>query len=282
MLFSLDATLCCGQTFRWEKRSEWWYGIVRDTVFKIRQKKNELEFENTSPSFVNSYFGLNDDLQKIYREICKDNYIKQAIKMSKGLRILHQDPWECLVSYICATYKNIAAIRQMLHELSHRFGEKIRFEGVDFYAFPTSEKLGKTSVTELTQCGLGYRAEYLYSTARTIYIDNFDLKLLRKESYEKAKLELLEFPGVGAKVADCVLLFSLGKLEAFPVDVWIKRVILKYYSEHFPKEFVMRAFCRKSLSKAEYERLNCFGREYFGEYAGYAQEYLYHYERTKQ
>ncbi|MGB9756536.1 MAG: hypothetical protein ACPLVJ_01995, partial [Candidatus Bathyarchaeales archaeon] len=113
------------------------------------------------------------------------------------------------------------------------------------------------------------------------YESRFDFEGLRSMSYEEARKELLGFPGVGLKVADCVLLFSLGKFEAFPVDVWIKRVILKYYAEHFSREFVKKISGKKSLSNAEYEKLNFFGRKYFGEYTGYAQEYLYHYERTR-
>jgi N-glycosylase/DNA lyase len=280
--FDLDATLCCGQTFRWERQGEWWYGVVRDKAFKIRQIGNKLEFENVDANFVKFYFGLDDDLSRICAQICKDKHIKRAVEMFEGLRILHQDPWECLISYICATYKNIAAIRQMLQKLSCKFGERIYFDGQDFYAFPIPEELAKASVAEFLECGLGYRAKYLHATVQAVNAGDFILELLRKEPYEKAKLELQRLSGVGLKAADCILLFSLEKHEAFPVDVWIRRVLLKYYSTHFQKEFITKVLNRKSLTRTEYERLNRFGREYFGEHAGYAQEYLYNYERTKQ
>jgi len=133
----------------------------------------------------------------------------------------------------------------------------------------------------LAECGLGYRTGYVSETAKRVYSGDFDLKKLRKISYEKARRELLNLPGVGLKVADCVSLFSLEKLEAFPVDVWIKRIILKYYSNNFEKKFIKKISLKKSLTRSEYERLSLFGRRYFGEYAGYAQEYLYHYERTQ-
>jgi N-glycosylase/DNA lyase len=128
------------------------------------------------------------------------------------------------------------------------------------------------------ECGLGYRAKYVLETSKRIS-ENNSLERLRKMPYQQAKKELVAFPGVGLKVADCILLFSLGKTEAFPVDVWVKRVILRHYKPHFPEAFVEKISSHNSLSNGEYEKLNEFGRTYFGEYAGYAQEYLYHYER---
>jgi N-glycosylase/DNA lyase len=280
--FDLGFTLCCGQAFRWDKRGEWWCGIVGKHAFKIWQIGNVLEFENIDARFVRTYFGLDDDLLKILSQIRKDTHIMQAIEAFKGLRILRQDPWECLISYICATYKNISAIKQMLSNLSKKFGDKINFDGYDFYTFPTPEMLAKATAEELVKCGLGYRAKYVSETAKMVYENGFEFEGLRKIAYEKAKEELLNFLGVGLKVTDCVLLFSLGKLEAFPVDVWIKRVILRYYASHFPNEFIRKILSKKSLTNSEYERLNLFGRRYFGEHAGYAQEYLYHYERTQR
>src|SRR3989304_1159002 len=141
--FNLDATLCCGQAFRWEKHDGWWYGVVRETPFKIRQISNNLEFENADVEFVKNYFGLHDDLAKILSQITKDKHIRKAVEAFKGLRILRQDPWECLISYICATYKNIAAIEHMLFNLSKRFGEEIHFDGLDFHTFPTPRKLAR-------------------------------------------------------------------------------------------------------------------------------------------
>jgi N-glycosylase/DNA lyase len=130
------------------------------------------------------------------------------------------------------------------------------------------------------ECGLGYRAKYVLETSRRMLENNFSFESLKKMQYQQAKKALVDFPGVGLKVADCVLLFSLGRHQAFPVDVWVKRVILKYYATHFTSAFIKKLSSQKSLSNAEYEKLNEFGRTYFGEYAGYAQEYLYHYERT--
>ncbi|MGQ9530429.1 MAG: DNA-3-methyladenine glycosylase family protein [Candidatus Bathycorpusculaceae bacterium] len=278
--FNLNLTLCCGQAFRWNKQGEWWYGVVEGKVLKIRQIGNELEFENADVDFVKNYFGLYDNLPEILTKISKDKHIKRAVEMFNGLRIIRQNPWECLISYICATYKNISAIKQILLNLSKKFGEETCFDGYKFYTFPTSEKLAKATPEELASCGLGYRVKYVSETAKKVYESCFNFEALRNMTYEEARRELLKFPGVGLKVADCVLLFSLGKLEAFPVDVWIKRVILKYYAKHFPKKFVRKILGKRAVSSSEYEKLSLFGRKYFGEYAGYAQEYLYHYERV--
>jgi N-glycosylase/DNA lyase len=279
--FNLEFTLCCGQAFRWEKRGIWWYGIVNEKVFKVRQAGGELEFENVDEDFVRSYFGLSDNLSYILSQINKDVHIKYAIETFNGLRILRQNHWECLISYICATYKNISAIKQMLFRLSKKFGDTIRFDSYTFYSFPTPERLAKATAQELANCGLGYRAKYVCETAKKVYEEDFEFESLRRMPYEKAREELLKFPGVGLKVADCVMLFALEKLEAFPVDVWIKRVVLRHYAEHFPEEFVKKISSKRSLTTAGYNQLNLFGRKYFGAYAGYAQEYLYHYERVK-
>lgn len=278
-LFNLDATLCCGQVFRWNKKGDWWFGVATDKAFKIRQANSELEFVNADEKFVVYYFGLEDNLRRIRERIARDKHVVKALQAFWGLRIVRQDPWECLISYICATYKSITAIRHMLFNLSKRFGERIVFEGCDYYTFPSPESLAKTTESNLVACGLGYRAKYVLETSKRVSDGDFYLESLRKMPYHQAKKALMSFSGVGPKVADCLLLFSLGRLDAFPVDVWVKRAILNHYAEHFPQEFIKKISHNRSFSNAEYEQLNAFGRSYFGEYAGYAQEYLYHYER---
>lgn len=280
--FNLDVTLCCGQVFRWDKRGEWWYGIVGDQILKVRQTDMTLEFKNVDNAFIRHYFSLDHDLQRINSEIGKDNHVKAALREFWGLRIIRQEPWECLISFICATYKSVAAIKQMLLKLSTKFGEKTVFDGCDFYSFPAPERLARATLKDLESCGLGYRAKYVQDTSKRIHTDEYDLEALRKMPYEQAKKQLCQFLGVGSKVADCVLLFSLDKLDAFPVDVWVKRIITKYYSEQFPDAFVKKLAKQKSFSNSDYKKLNGFGRKYFGEYAGYAQEYLYHYERMNR
>jgi N-glycosylase/DNA lyase len=277
--FDLDVTLCCGQVFRWEKRGEWWFGVVGDRAVKVRQTGEVLEFSGMNEGFVKHYFSLDLDLQQISSEIGKDEHVKAALSEFWGLRIVRQEPWECLVSFICATYKSVAAIRQMLQKLAARFGERLTFEDCEFFAFPSAERLAKATLEELQSCGLGYRAKYVLETSRMVCAEACDFDELRRLPYVEAKRVLCGFPGVGSKVADCVMLFSLGRLEAFPVDVWVKRVLLRYYAEHLPTGFVEKLQGQGSLSDSAYERLNEFGRAHFGRFAGYAQEYLYHYER---
>jgi N-glycosylase/DNA lyase len=279
--FNLDVTLCCGQVFRWDKKGEWWYGVVGDRVFKVRQTGAELEFTGAAEELIVHYFGLDDDLQKISASIGRDEHIREALNALWGLRLIRQPPWECLISYICATYKNIPAIRHMLLQLSRRFGEKTVFDGSEFFTFPTSEKLACATEKSLAECGLGYRAKYVLATSKRIFEGAFDLEGLRRLPYEEAKKQLCGLAGVGPKVADCVLLFSLGKTEAFPVDRWVERVILNHYAQRLPREFARKLAQRDGLSNSDYALLNAFGRRYFGVYAGYAQEYLYHYERMK-
>ncbi len=170
----------------------------------------------------------------------------------------------------------------MLKKLSVKFGEKKCFDGLDFYTFPTVEKLALASENGLLECGLGYRAKYVQATAKKICEEKIDLESLKIMPYLDARKKLVEFPGVGLKVADCVLLFSLEKMEAFPVDVWVKRIVLKHYSDQLPESFVKKLPSHNSLTNGEYEKVSAFGRSYFGQYAGYAQEYLFHFERSKR
>ena len=278
----VDVTLCCGQLFRWDKLGDWWYGVARDKVFKIRQVEDNFEYANVEKKFVEHYFSLDQNLEEIMNSINKDPHIDKAIKEYWGLRLIRQDPWECLISYICATYKGIPAIKHMLNNIAQKFGQKVTYDGKEFYTFPEPQKLCGATEQDLTACGLGYRAKYALATTKKICQDNFDLENLKKIPYLEAKKKLMELPGVGPKVADCVLLFSLEKTEAFPVDVWVKRVILNRYMEKLPPELSKKISTNhESISNGDYERLNSFGRNYFGKYAGYAQEYLYHWERMQ-
>jgi len=277
--FDLDHTLRCGQSFRWEKLGDWWYGVVEGKVVKVRQVGLKLLFqtfpERTEADFVENYFRLDDDLPHILSEINRDEHIGRAIQLFHGLRITRQDPWECLISYICATNKNIPAIKNMVLNLSKRFGRKIIFEKRDFYTFPRSSNLADADIKQVKACKLGFRAERVLETSRIVHNKELDLESLKKMDYRRAKLELLSLPGVGQKVADCVLLFSLDKLEAFPVDVWVKHAVVECYSNHFEEAFIKKISHRTSLTSSEYAKISSFGRTYFGEYAGYAQEYLF-------
>jgi len=283
--FSLEHTLRCGQSFRWRKLGDWWYGVVDEKVVKIRQISDELQGqtfpEKMNANFVKNYFRLDDDLPHILSQISRDEHIRRAIQRFYGLRIIRQQPWECLISYICATYKNIPAIKETILNLSKRFGTKITFNGYDFHTFPKPTDLANSNIEELRKCKLGFRAKRVLKTSRIIHKEELDLETLRKTDYEHTRNELLSLPGVGQKVADCILLFSLDKLEAFPVDVWMKRIILKYYSSHFEPLFIEKIRKNRSLTPHEYREISLFGQRYFGRYAGYAQEYLFALARSQ-
>ena len=284
--FSLEHTICCGQLFRWQKHGDWWYGVVADHVVKIKQSGERLIFqvfpETQNQKFVESYLRLDDDLPSIFSQIGKDEHMRKAINLYCGLRIVRQEPWECLISYICATYKSIPAIKKMVNNISRQFGEKLTLDGYDFYTFPKPADLAQVNCEELRICGLGFRAERVSETAKRVDGGELSLESLKRMDYLEAKRELLGLPGVGPKVADCVLLFSLEKLEAFPIDVWMKRAATNLYANHFDSSFVERVASKGSLTPKEYETISSFGREYFGRYAGYAQEYLFHFLRTQQ
>ena len=284
--FSLEHTLDCGQLFRWEKLDDWWYGVVADRVIKIKQSNERLIFhvfpETANQGFIENYLRLDDNLPSILSEISKDEHVRRAIRLFCGLRISRQEPWECLISYICATYKSIPAIKKMIFNISRRFGKKLTFDGYDFYTFPKATDLAQVNSKELRSCGLGFRAERVLETAKTVDSKEFSLESLKSMDYLEAKRELLSLPGVGPKVADCVLLFSLEKLEAFPIDVWMKRAATTLYASHFDSSFVERVSSKGSITPKEYETISSFGRNYFGRYAGYAQEYLFHLLRKQQ
>lgn len=278
--FNLDYTLDCGQVFRWEKRGDYWCGVVQETIIKLRQDHDRLVFtifpEKRGIDFIESYLRLNDSLPQIVSEIDKDLTIRKAVSALYGLRITRQDPWECLISYICATFSNISRIKGMIRNLSRKFGKALLYDGLTFYTFPSVEALAKATLRELYDCGLGYRARYVQETSKMIRALDLNVETLRRLTYNKAKKQLLDFPGIGPKVADCVLLFSLDKLEAFPVDVWIRRILHKYYYRHFSNSKLQT---REGFNTGYYEQICAFGKSYFGEYAGYAQEYLFHYYR---
>ena len=284
--FSLEHTLNCGQLFRWKKLDDWWYGTVADRVIKIKQCNERLIFqvfpETKKHGFIENYLRLDDDLASILSEINKDENIREAIRLFCGLRLCRQEPWECLISYICATYKSIPAIKRMINSICIQFGKKLAFDLYTFYTFPKPEDLAQVSIEELRSCGVGFRAERVLETTKIVDSGELALESLKNMDYLEAKRTLLGLPGVGHKVADCVLLFSLEKLEAFPIDVWMKRAATSLYACHFDSSFIKRVASKGSPTPKEYETIGSFGRQYFGRYAGYAQEYLFHLLRTQQ
>ena len=267
--FNLAATLESGQAFRWRLvDSGWYWGTVGQQALGLRQSEGGLMFrcargsEGHVSEALHDYFRLEDDLEAVYREIATDQRMAQAIDQHRGLRLLRQDPWECLVSFVCSSVSNIPRISRNLEAVAARYGERVTLAGQRLNTFPTPERLACAGEGALRALGLGFRAKYVAEIASVIAEGQIDLPALRRRSYQGAKAVLTALPGIGEKVADCILVFSLDKMEGFPVDRWVRRSLEEWY---FPGE--------KSMS---YAALRAWAQERWGRYAGYAQQYLFH------
>jgi N-glycosylase/DNA lyase len=259
--FNLDKTLSCGQVFRWAADGEGWAGITGDRLIRIRQDGNRLTWSGADEPFIRHYFSLDLDLPAILSEIDRDPVIHRAIEECRGLRIIRQPPWECLVSYVIATFTNIPSIKRRITLLCREFGKEIDSGSDALFSFPTPDALAKAEECEIRACSLGYRAPFICQVAQAIEKDPGWADAIRSLPYEEARAELMHYRGVGRKVADCVLLFGFERLEAVPVDVWIERILRQHYL--------------KPGEKAGYEQIRRYAQEYFGPFAGYAQEYLF-------
>ncbi|HJS82678.1 MAG TPA: hypothetical protein VJ742_07555, partial [Nitrososphaera sp.] len=188
----------------------------------------------------------------------------------RGLRLLRQNPEQCLFSFVCASNTNIPMIRRMLSNMCRKFGKKLAFDGQEFFTFPQASAINRASTSELRACGLGYRTKAIKAAAQKITSSSLDLAQLSLANYEEAKEQLLQVYGIGNKIADCILLFSLEKLGAFPIDVWIARALAKHYPSLNECEI------GEKLTPHQYEVVSEKMRRYFGKHAGYAQQYLFY------
>lgn len=265
--FDLACTLDCGQLFRWRRQEGAWVGVVGDAVIAVRQEGSTLCVAGAEERCIEHYFQLDLDLPAILASIDRDPLIHAAIVRHRGLRLVRQDPWECLISYICAQNASIPFIRCMIENMARCYGVPLSSPWGTYYAFPPPEVLASLEVDDLRRCSLGYRSGYVLDAARRVCEDPGWAGRIDALSFEQGRLELMAFRGVGRKVADCILLFAFQKFESFPVDVWMRRVMREHY---LPCEGPDRG-----MSCREYDAIAGFAREYFGEYAGYAQEYLF-------
>ena len=252
--FNLDHTLSCGQVFRWHQHDGYWYGFINRKPVKLKQEKDLLIYDGkVTREEITGYFNLDLDYIKVISTFPPNRILILALKKYWGLRIVKQEPFECLMTYILSSQNNIKRINNMVNELSRRIGKKMKFDGREVYAFPTLKDLKKCAKSDIASCRLGFRDRYLDDAVAKLVSKEIKLEKISKMPYKKALEELLKIKGIGNKVANCILLFGYNKYEAFPVDVWIERVMRKY-------------FPGKDAS-------------YFGEFAGYAQEFLYSYIR---
>ena len=275
----LQANLMGGQAHRWRQEESsdatWYSGVVRGNFIKVRQTSPFLlEFfsapwpEASVIPLLQSYFRLDDDLDAIHAEICHDRRVAEVVKRYPGLRILRQEPWECLVAYICSANSNIKRIHQVLENIAVSFGEPIELDGDVRHSFPTPAELVEAGDAGLRSLGLGFRAPYVDQATREVLEGSLNLEALERLPYAAAKERLMECTGIGPKIADCIAVFSLEKLEAFPIDVWVRRALGEWY---FPGE--------KTPPDRE---LLAWAQAYFGRYAGYAQQYLFHGRRLEK
>lgn len=264
-----------GQVFLWEKHGDSWYGIHGEHVIRLTRVDSHVEITAfpEDGSCDHRMFRLGDDARSIFREISRDSLVRRLVRMYPGLRLIRQEPHQCLFSFVCASNINIPMIRRMLYNMTRKFGRSAIVDGMEFFKFPSAADISRAGIDELRACGLGYRAKAVKAAADAIAIGQLDFDALKNATYEEAKKELLQVYGIGNKIADCVLLFSLEKLDAFPIDVWIARALAGHYNWLHNKKF------GNKISPRQYEQLSGTAREYFGRYAGYAQQYLYYHMR---
>jgi N-glycosylase/DNA lyase len=290
--YDLAATLDSGQVFRWQKVENSWHGVVGKHFVRLTQTEKGIHAQTAAPvddwNFLRHFLQTEIDLSAILKTFPDDEPMRRAVASCRGLRLLRQDPWECLASFILSSTKQIVQIRQIVALLCERFGQPCSgglrpspladdrdsavtdrryILGAGSASFPTPERIAACTEADLRACKMGFRAPGLLNAARQIAEGRFDLEKIRALDYAEARLELMKLHGVGGKIADCVLLFGYGFDAAFPVDVWIGRALQELY---FPRR------------RAGEKRLRKFAATHFGPHAGYAQQYLFHFMRTKR
>ena len=269
-LIDIDNSINSGQVFLWEKNEMDWHGINGQDILKINKNGVIKSIRNSKTNF----FRKDDDIEEIIKSISKDKIVKKAVKEYEGLRIFKQDPFQCMISFIISSNSNIQKIKSSLEKITKKFGTKVKIGDKEFITFPKPENIANASINEIKACGVGYRAPFIKEAAKMVVLQKIDFKYLEKCDYHEAKKKMCLVPGIGNKVADCIMLFSLNKLEAFPLDTWMIKILEKYYSKEFKIE-------TKTITQKQYELLHEKIVNYFGPYCGYAQQYLFKMEREK-
>ena len=280
--FNIKQILECGQCFRWQRVTDTDYIVVSNRrVIEIIQEDDEVIIHNTNMNdFKNiweNYFDLNTEYGPLKEELSKDELLKQAIEFGYGIRLLNQDPFEMVISFIISARNSIPSIMKTIKKISEKFGDEIEYKGEIYYAFPTPEQLKNATLEDIQETGASFRSKYIIDTIYNINmaleakksgnltdeLKRYDLDYIMSLPTDECHVALQAFKGVGAKVADCIMLFSMGKKSAFPVDVWIKRAMIHFYV----------------APDVSLNKIRVFGREKFGELSGLAQQYLFYYAR---
>ncbi|MBR1884293.1 MAG: 8-oxoguanine DNA glycosylase [Clostridia bacterium] len=271
--FNLQDTLECGQCFRWERIDDGslgrdyseYIGVISDRVLHVKQEKDKLyvtsNVEDHLKRVVQYYFDLYNNYDTIEEEISKiDENIKKAVGNTSGIHILNQAQFETIISYIISSNNNIPRIKKSIAEISKRYGTKVEFEGKKYYLFPTIDQLSNVTIAEFKECGVGFRDKYLVKTIADLKENNVCDECNTALTNSQLRKILMSFVGVGPKVADCVMLFSFGRQDVFPIDVWVKRAMENLYMD-------------KECSIKEITR---FANDRFGSYSGIVQQHLFH------
>ncbi|SHI40073.1 N-glycosylase/DNA lyase [Lutispora thermophila DSM 19022] len=260
----------CGQCFRWKQEADGSYtGVAFGKVINVKsdEENKRVQLLNTNIQDFQDiwfdYFDMGRDYGEIKKRLSEDPVLKTAIKYGEGIRILKQQPWEMLISYIISANNRIPMIARSIGLLSQMYGQPINYNGETYYAFPTPEELAEAELSDIEKCRAGFRCKYIHQAIKMVLEGVIDLDHIKTLDMDDARKELLKVPGVGVKVADCIMLFSMEKYGSYPVDVWIKRV-----TEHFYLH-----------EEVPMKRIHEFAREKFGDLAGFAQEYLFYYAR---
>lgn len=276
--FELPHIFECGQCFRWNKQENGRYiGVAFGRVIEVEKRNNDvLIYNTTEEEFKNiwmEYFDLSRNYGDIKNILSRDELLKKAVEFGHGIRLLKQEPFELIISFIISANNRIPMIKRAIEKISKSFGEPLYYKDKVYYAFPTVEKLHAATEQELESLGTGFRAKYIRDTVEKIYNssnslsetcnENFDINLIIRKNDDDCHSELQNFMGIGPKVADCIMLFSMGKYSAFPVDVWVKRAMQHFYV----------------APDVSLKKIRDFGREKFGELSGFAQQYLFYYAR---
>ena len=277
--FDLAESLESGQAHRWRRLGDGWYsGILGDRLLHLCQVPGGLEYREAyatgrpdageTDTLLRAYFRLDDDIAEIYDDICRDRRVAAMVARYPGLRILRQEPWECTVAFICSATSNIPRIHQNMESMADHLGQPLELDGEVRRTFPSAQQLAAAGEGTLRELGLGFRAPYVIAAAHQVVEGSLDLDELIRLPYPETKARLMDCYGIGAKIADCISVFSLEKLEAFPVDVWVRRALAEWY---FPMQ-------KKPPDRAMVD----WAQSYFGRYAGYSQQYLFHGRRMQK
>lgn len=266
--FNIAHIFDCGQCFRWNKETDGSYtGVVKNNVINVEQNGSTVIFNNVNINdfhFIEEYFDFNTDYSEIKNAVNTDEIMAEAINFGEGIRILNQDEWEIMISFMISANNRIPMIKKVIENLSASFGDFIgSYRGKDYYTFPTAEQLSKIPVEKIQECKAGFRSPRLKEAATRFLTEKDIIYNIKNTSYDEGLAYLKTYTGIGDKVANCILLFSMKQFDTFPVDVWVRRVMQALYVDKNTKDVDIRKFAENK----------------FGKYSGYAQQYLFYYAR---